>query len=191
MAVDLPWGDPRTATFSTSVGLITSNGPHGPTIMACEWTHQLSYSPGIIGVAIGLGKATGENIAATKEFGVNIAVADQNVLSSVAGRNSGKKVDKIKALEELGFKFFKVKKIRAPMVEGAAMQAECRLIEQKTYGDHIFFVGEIVELYPATDKQPLVYHNTKYSKPGEIIPKPDQKKLDQIDAILKKYAKKQ
>ncbi|MDO8624506.1 MAG: flavin reductase family protein, partial [Candidatus Diapherotrites archaeon] len=133
MAVDLPWGDARTATFATSVGLITSDGPNGPNIMACEWTHQLSYSPGLIAVCIGPDKATGQNIEATKEFGVNIAATDQNILSSVAGRNSGKKFDKIAALKELGFQFFKAKKIKAPMVSGAAMNAECRLIEQKTY----------------------------------------------------------
>jgi flavin reductase (DIM6/NTAB) family NADH-FMN oxidoreductase RutF len=190
MAVDLPWGDPRTATFATSVGLITSDGPHGPNMMACEWTHQLSYSPGLIAVCIGPSKATAHNIEATKEFGVNIAATDQNVLSSIAGKNSGKNVDKIKALEELGFKFFKAKRIRAPMVEGAAMMAECRLVDTKTYGDHVMFVGEIVELYPATGKQPLVYHNTKYSAPGQSIPKPDEKELAHIAHVLTKHPKK-
>ncbi|MBI2110294.1 hypothetical protein HYT51_00760, partial [Candidatus Woesearchaeota archaeon] len=46
--VDLPWGDPRTIKFVTNVGLITSTGPHGDNVMSAEWTHQVSYSPGLI-----------------------------------------------------------------------------------------------------------------------------------------------
>lgn len=186
---DLPWGDPRTATFSTSVGLITTTGPHGNNVMACEWTHQLSYSPGLIAVTVGPKKATAENIVATKEFGVSIAATDQNVFASVAGNNSGKKVDKIAILNELGFEFFNAKKIKALMVKGAAMHAECKVIDQRTYGDHILFVGEIVELYPPTEKLPLVYNNTKFSAPGPKIQKPDKPELERIARIIEKHQK--
>src|SRR3989344_1725210 len=109
--MDLPWGDEKTVQFITNVGLITSTGPYGDNIMAAEWTHHVSYSPGLIAVCIGLNKATLENIRATKEFGVSIAATDQNVIASVAGGSSGKNVDKIKALKELGFKFYRANKI--------------------------------------------------------------------------------
>lgn len=187
---DLPWGDERTSKFSTSVGLITTNGPNGHNIMACEWTHQLSYSPGIISVHIGPNKATAENIIHSKEFGVNLADTGQTVAAHVAGKNSGHKVDKVAVLKELGAVFFKAKKIGAFMLEGAAMQAECKLIATYPMGDHTMFVGEIIELYPANDKEPLVYHNTKYSAPGETIPKPDAEELAKIDQIIAKHLKK-
>jgi flavin reductase (DIM6/NTAB) family NADH-FMN oxidoreductase RutF len=190
MAVDLPWGDPRTAKFTTGVGLITSNGPHGHNIMPAEWTHPLSYSPGIISVHIGFGKATGENIEKTKVFGVNMAASDQNVLSSLAGNHHGKEFDKIGALKELGFRFFPAKKIDVLLVEGSALNCECRLIEQKTVGDHIMFIGEIVELYPANEKPPLVYNNTKYSAPGPKIHKPPAEELERFEKAFKKFTKK-
>lgn len=190
MAVDLPWGDPRTAVFSTSVGLITTNGPFGHNVMACEWTHQLSYSPGIIGVCIGNNKATLANLEQNPFFGVSLASTEQNVLSSIAGKNSGKSVDKIAALSELGFSFSKAKQIDVFLVDGAAMRAECRVIDSKQYGSHTMFVGEIVELYPATDKKPLIYHNTKYSAPGELIPKPNESQLSEIARVLAKHPKK-
>ena len=49
--MELPWNDPRTNKFATSIGLITSDGPLGANIMACEWTHHLSYNPGLIAVS--------------------------------------------------------------------------------------------------------------------------------------------
>lgn len=192
--MDLPWGDARTGKFSTGVGLITTNGPHGYNIMACEWTHQLSYSPGIIAICIGVRKgapekATLENIRKTGFFGVSLAAVDQNVLSSVAGGSSGRDVDKIAVLKELGFNFFKAKKIDVFLVEGSAMQAECKLVFQKTFGNHILFAGEVVELYPANEKKPLVYHNTKYSAPGAFIPKPGAEELERIKKIVEKHRK--
>src|SRR3990170_4724695 len=101
--MDLPWGDKRTTKFVTNVGLITSNGPIGPNIMAAEWTHHISYSPGLVMVNINAqNNATAVNIQKTKEFGVNIAAADQNIVASIAGGSSGRNVDKIKILKELG-----------------------------------------------------------------------------------------
>ena len=51
--MDIKYGGPEARRFITNVGLITSNGPLGHNIMACEWTHQVSYSPGLITVCIG------------------------------------------------------------------------------------------------------------------------------------------
>ncbi len=66
--MDLAWGDPRSNKFASSIGLITSNGSHGQDILACEWTHHLSYRPGLIAVSLGPTKATVENIKKSKNF---------------------------------------------------------------------------------------------------------------------------
>src|SRR3990167_3230647 len=142
ITMDLPWGNEKTTKFVTNVGLITSNGPYGYNIMAAEWTHQISYSPGLIMVNIGFDKATEENIKAGKEFGVSLAAEDQNVVSSVAGGSSGREVDKIAVLKELGVEFYKGKKINALMVKGASLNMECKLVESIKLGDHMAFVGE-------------------------------------------------
>jgi len=187
--MDLPWGDERTKQFVTNIGLITSNGPNGYNIMAAEWTSQVSYSPGLIAACIRPDDATHANIAETKEFGVSLCSAAQSALSSVSGGYSGKKFDKIKALEELEFKFFKSKKIDVLMVEDSAMNAECKLIKKIKLGDHTTFVGEVVELYPVKVKEPLVYWEQKYWKTGEHIPKPPQEEMDRIHKIVEKYKK--
>lgn len=188
--MDLPWGDKRSNQFATNAGLITSNGPYGNNIMTAEWTHHVSYSPGMIAVCINPKDATHENIAKTKEFGVSLCSYEQNALSSIAGGNSGKNVDKIEALKELGHKFFKAKKINVLMVEGAVMNAECKLYKKIKLGDHTTFVGEVVELYPTNGKEPLIYHGQRYWKLGEIIPKPPPQDLDRIKAIVEKHSRK-
>ena len=141
----LPWNDPRSNKFVTSVGLITSDGPHGPNIMACEWTHHVSYDPGLIAVSLGPTKATVENINQTKEFGVNLCAFDQSVMSSIAGGYSGNNYDKIGALKELGFEFYHASKIKTLMVKNASLNAECQLFQESKFGDHIMFIGHVLD----------------------------------------------
>ena len=191
--MDLGWGNQKASKFATNVGLITSHGPNGQNIMAAEWTFYLSYSPAIISVHTGgdkNGKATAENVIATKEFGVNIASSEQNVASSIAGGSSGRDVDKIAILKEMGFDFFKGKKIGVLMLKGAATNAECRLIEAKQVGDHLMLIGEVVEIESDASKQPLIYSFGKYYHLGEQMHKPEQGVLDKIAALKIKYAKK-
>ena len=69
-------------------------------ITAAEWTHHISYSPSLISVNIRGHDATAKNIEASKEFGVNIAAEDHNVICSIAGRYSGRNVDKSQFLRD-------------------------------------------------------------------------------------------
>ncbi|MGI0082912.1 MAG: flavin reductase family protein [Nitrosopumilaceae archaeon] len=187
--MDLPWGDERTKQFVTNVGLITTDGSFGPDVMACEWTHHVSYSPGLIAVCIRPNDATHANIRDTKQFGVSLCAADQSVMSSVAGGNSGKAVDKIKALQELGFKFYKAQKIKPPMVDEAALNVECKLFQEISLGDHTMFVGEVVEASTNSDKEPLAYSKGKYWKIGQNIEKPSAEELERIKKVVEKFRK--
>lgn len=178
----------ETRQFVTNVGLITSNGPYGHNVMACEWTHHISYTPYLIAVCIRSNKATFANIKESKEFGVNIAASDQNSLASIAGNNSGKTLDKIKVLEELGVTFYQADNIDTLMIKGAAMNAECKLIKFIDVGDHPLFIGEVLTMSEA-EKKPLIYNDGKYWNCGDQIKKPDEEVLAQFADVIKKFKK--
>lgn len=186
--MDIPWGSEGAHKFTTNVGLITSSGPHGDNIMAAEWTHLVSYSPGLIMVNIGFDKATEVNIKKSEEFGVSLAAIDQNIISSVAGGSSGKEVDKIKVLKDLGIEFYKAKKINALMVKGASLNIECKLVKSMELGDHMAFVGEAVDVV-VTNKQSILYHEGKYYKIGETVQKPSEEVREKIRKLVEKYKK--
>ena len=188
--MDMPWGSEPAKKFVTNVGLITSNGPNGDNIMSAEWTHQVSYQPGLILISLKTTEATYNNIIKSKEFGVNLSGHEHAIIASVAGGSSGKNVNKIEALKELGFKFFRAKKIKVLMVEGAALNVECKLVNKIEVGDHVAFVGEAVEVHPITAKEPLVYHGQKFWKFGANIPWPYEAEMNRIKAIVEKHTKK-
>lgn len=185
--MDLPWDDRRTRQFVTNVGLITSYGQTGANVMAAEWTHHVSYSPSLIIVNVRGTDATAENIMESKEFGVNLAAEDQSIFSSIAGKYTGRQVDKIAVLEKMGAAFYPGQKIKAPMIKGAAMNAECKLVNQEDLGDHIVFVGEVVEISADEKIRPLLYHNGKYWKIGDNVSKPAQAVLDKINQLMEKH----
>lgn len=186
--MDMPWGSDASAKFITNVGLITSNGPNGHNIQAAEWTHHVSYSPGMIAVSIGKDRTTRENILASREFGVSLAATDQNAIAVIAGGSHGRDVDKVGALKELGFKFYKAKKINALLVEGIALNAECKVVDVVEVGDHTLFIGEVLDV-KISPKEPIIYHGNRYFKLGELIEKPQGSELERINSVVEKFRK--
>jgi len=187
--MDLKYGNSAREPFVTNVGLITSNGKNGNNIMAAEWTFQISHDPGLISVSIGPSKATHENIAETKFFGISIASEEQTAISSIAGGSSGRKVDKISALKDMGFTFSEGKHIDVLLVDESALIMECKLIDQVTRGDHTVFTGEILSILHDKDKDPLIYHQGKYWNIGEELPKPTDEERANMKAFVEKHAK--
>src|SRR3989344_5651874 len=178
---------PGSQMFVTNTGLITSNGPMGPNVMTAAWTHHISYKPPLIMVNAELGDATLDNILATKEFGVNLTSDQQNVLSSISGKYSGKNVNKIALLKELGFEFYDGEKIKAPMVKGVALNVELKSIKHEPMGDHIILIGEVLISSINESSKPIIYSGGKYWKFGENIKKPEQGVLDKINEIAEKH----
>jgi flavin reductase (DIM6/NTAB) family NADH-FMN oxidoreductase RutF len=157
--------------------------------MTAAWTHHVSYDPPFIMVNIEPEDATVKNILETREFGVNIASNTQNILASVSGRYSAKGVNKIELLKELGFEFYEKKESDIPMVKGAVLNAKLKLIKHEVMGDHIIFIGEVIESTIDETASPIAYHAGKYWKVGETIQKPEQKILDKIEALAQKHKK--
>ncbi|HEX7258264.1 MAG TPA: flavin reductase family protein, partial [Nitrososphaeraceae archaeon] len=139
--------------------------------------------------SLGHTKATVENIRTSKEFGVNLCASDQSILASVAGGYTGSMYDKVNALKEIGFEFYNAKKINSLMVKGAALNIECRLYKEITLGDHITFVGEVVEASNNPDKVPLAYHKGKYWAMDTNLVKPSMEERERIKKVVEKYSR--
>ena len=187
--MNLQWNDRRTRQFITNVGLITSDGPFGPDVMAAEWTHHISYSLSLIAVNIRRQDATAHNIIESKEFGVNLAGEEQNVVASMCGRYSGRYVDKLAVLKGMDVKFYNGNKIKTLMVSDCAMNAECKLQKYEEIGDHIMFVGEVVEISADENVKPLIYHNGRYWALSESIDKPSSDLLTKVEKLAEQFKK--
>ncbi len=94
-------------------------------------------------------------ISQSGEFGVSLAADDQGDIVSLAGSFSRHQTDKFSS----GImRTYQGKRIRAPMIEGAVVNAECILRQTVSFGDYTGFVGEVVEISHNPEKRPIAYH---------------------------------
>lgn len=140
----------------TGVGLITTYTQElGPNVMAAEWTMTVSHHPPLILVVVNRETATNEMISKSREFGVSLAADDQTGIVSLAGSFSRHQTNKFSS----GImRTYQGKKIHAPMIEGAVVNAECLLRQTISFGDYTGFVGDVVEISHNPEKRPIAYH---------------------------------
>ncbi len=156
-------------SFTTTCALITTDGPRGPNVMAAEWTLNVSYRPFLILVSIDPGNLTHDMVLESKEFGVNLVAEDQIAAMGFAGHYS--KVDTDKLSSEV-FETYPAQHIRAPMIRGAVLNAECRLLAHYPMGDHTAFLGEVVGFSVDPAKTPLVLHHGSRHLGERIVRQP-------------------
>ncbi len=159
--------------FTTTCALITVNGPRGPNVMAAEWTFNVSYSPFLIAVHVDKENVTHDEILAAGEFGVNLLAEDQGAEMRFAGHFSKADTEK---LSSAAFDTYPGKRIRAPMIRGSLLNAECRLVQQLPIGDHTAFIGEVIAFSVEPDARPLILHRGSHGlgerlerRPGVVV----------------------
>lgn len=126
---------PRVAT------IVTVHAGGKDNAMAAAWHSAISINPPIYGVSISPRRFTLELILEAKEFGVNFMPTEQAELIASVGGSSGREGDKF---QRFGIVKEKPLKTSVPILKDAYACYECRLMDHKTYGDHVWVVGEIL-----------------------------------------------
>ena len=124
--------------------IITASAEGRDDAMTAAWHSSISLRPPLYGVAITSKRFTYELITESQEFGINFIPVERASLAAAIGGTSGKKMDK--------FKSFDIKKDRplkttAPILQDAYAAYECKLVDSKPYGDHLWIVGQIIAIH--------------------------------------------
>jgi flavin reductase (DIM6/NTAB) family NADH-FMN oxidoreductase RutF len=126
---------PRVAT------IVTVHAREKDNAMAVAWHSSISVNPPLYGISIAPKRFTMELILEAKEFGVNFMPIDKAELVASVGGISGMEVDKF---QRFGITKDKPLKTSVPILKDAYACYECKLVDHKTYGDHVWVVGEIL-----------------------------------------------
>ena len=129
---------PRVAVVVTAQALGHENA------MTVDWHTPLSLNPPLYGIAVAPQRFTYQLIAESKEFGLNFLPFEMVELVALVGSTGGWQVDK--------FQSFNINreqpvKTTVPILEAAYAAYECRLVDDREYGDHRLLVGEIVAVH--------------------------------------------
>jgi len=128
--------------------ILTVNAGGKKNAMAAAWHSALSFKPPLYGVAIAPKRFTCQLILEIKEFGINFVPFELAELIASVGGSGGKEVDKF---HKFRISEEKPLKTSVPILRDAYAAYECKLVDNKTYGDHVWMVGKIVAVHFADD----------------------------------------
>jgi len=112
--------------------------------MTAAWHSVISVKPPLYGVAITTKRFTYQLITESQEFGINFIPSEKAGLAAAIGGTSGKQMDKF---ERFDIEKEKPLMTTVPVLKDAYAAYECKLVDSKPYGDHIWVVGEIVAVH--------------------------------------------
>ncbi|MDP3026558.1 MAG: flavin reductase family protein [Nanoarchaeota archaeon] len=121
---------------------VESNGQKN--VMPVAWSTNLSYSPFLYGISVGLDRHTHKLLSDADSFTVNFVEFKYAQEIRTWGRSSGCETDKIR---KFGIQISRGKKTNAPIVDLAYCTFECAKKRQVLLGDHTLFVGEVRLIY--------------------------------------------
>jgi len=124
--------------------VVTAQASGRDNAMAVAWHTSISREPPLYGVSISPKRFTYQLIAESKEFGVNfLPLAEAELVASVGG-SGGYEIDKF---HRFNIARDKPVKTAVPILKAAYAAYECKLVDDRGYGDHRWLVGEIVAVH--------------------------------------------
>jgi 3-hydroxy-9,10-secoandrosta-1,3,5(10)-triene-9,17-dione monooxygenase reductase component len=140
-------------TFATGVSIVTTRAEEGRDVgLTANSFSTVSLSPPMILWSLAKSSSNIEAFRRASHFAVHILAADQEALSA---RFAAKVLDRFDALPlERG-------PSNTPLLRDCTARFACRTAFQYEGGDHVIFVGEVVD-FAHSERPPLVFHGGRY-----------------------------
>ncbi|MDT0576249.1 flavin reductase family protein [Croceicoccus sp. F390] len=141
-------------SFATGVTIVTTNHDGRKVGLTANSFNSVSLDPPLVLWSLAKKSSNIEAFKAVDAFAVHILGADQEALSDQFATPG---VDKFEGVE------FKTGRAGIPLLTDCAARFECQTAYQYDGGDHIIFVGEVLNL-EQSEKEPLLFHRGKYAR---------------------------
>lgn len=134
-----------------------------PNLIGLCWWSYVSWDPMLIVISVSPERYSHECLEHCGEFVLNFPSEEQAKGAWLCGTKSGRDIDKF---EEGGFEKIQGK-VKPPIIEGATVAYECKVVDKVKVGDHTLFVGEVVGMWGDPKKDSHLY-TIHYGKPVSI-----------------------
>lgn len=140
--------------FATGVTIITTRGADGaPVGLTANSFNSVSLDPPLVLWSLANTSASLGTFRNAEHWAVHVLATDQEELSS---RFAKRGIDKFAGLE------FDTGRGDIPLLRGCMARFQCRTAFQYEGGDHLIFVGEVLN-FDRSDAAPLVFHSGRYA----------------------------
>jgi flavin reductase (DIM6/NTAB) family NADH-FMN oxidoreductase RutF len=127
----------------------------------------VSFVPPALAIAVHPGSRTARLIEASGSFSISLLAEDQVDAAEVGGRSAPSGGDKLAAT---GLSLTTSPASTAPGADDAPLVAWCRVTHRHAAGDHVVYIGEVVDHQRAAEPAPpLLRHRRRYVRRGEWL----------------------
>jgi 3-hydroxy-9,10-secoandrosta-1,3,5(10)-triene-9,17-dione monooxygenase reductase component len=141
--------------FPTGVAAISAVDEHGPVGLAVGSFTSVSLDPPMIGFFAGKTSTSWPRIERAGSFVANVLAEHQQDVSAAFAARGGDKFAQV-AWRRGGN--------GAPILDGVAAWIECDLVNVAEAGDHLFILGQVLDLGVAEEGRPLVFFQGRYQR---------------------------
>lgn len=165
-------------SFATGVTIVTTNHEGRNVGLTANSFNSVSLDPPLVLWSLAKKSSNIDAFMNTGAFAVHILSSDQEDLSN---RFATPGIDKFEGIETEGGRD------DVPLLRDCAARFECQTAYRYDGGDHIIFVGEVLEL-SHSEKEPLLFHQGKYArKTGQSSEQADENRRDLNYLIARSY----
>lgn len=139
--------------FTTGVTIITARGADGRAVgVTANSFNSVSLDPPLVLWSLGRASSSLAAYESAEEFVIHVLGLEQQELSN---RFASKGIDKFAGME--------VGQAGAPLLDGCSARFHCRKVQRHDVGDHVLFIGEVVDFF-TSDVAPLLYLHGRYGE---------------------------
>ena len=140
--------------------IIGAKTKEGPAAIIANWVGQVSFDPPLVSVSIERGSDMQTYIEDSNYFSVNLLPEGSTQLAKVYLKKSKPVAASVNG-REISFG-----KHGSPFLKDAMASLECKVVNYSRTGDHVMFVGEVIDGVRHTDESILTLRETglKYNR---------------------------
>ena len=155
MLKKVSYGEAMKRKYPEAIGWATCVDEQGnPNAIALGWVMCTSGSPPMLAISVGLTRYSHELIEKAGEFVVVFPSEAMKDATMVVGTKSGRDGDK---MAESGVRLLPATAVKAPLVDDACANFECKLTGKLLTGDHTIFAGEVVASHVGPEDARRIY----------------------------------
>ncbi|HMO67415.1 MAG TPA: flavin reductase family protein [Novosphingobium sp.] len=148
--------------FTTGVTIITARGPDGERVgLTANSFSSVSLDPPLVLWSLAKTALSRDTFERADHFAVHILSAGQEDLSNRFAARGSDKFSGVDIVEGI---------VGTPLLSGCCARMQCRTVHRYEGGDHIIFVGEVIDLQSSA-LPPLVFQAGKYALASRKVAK--------------------
>jgi flavin reductase (DIM6/NTAB) family NADH-FMN oxidoreductase RutF len=142
--------------FTYGMYVVTTASGEEVGAFTADWVTQVSFEPRMLAISVEQDAFSLGVLRKGEVFAVNVLESGQRELAGHFGRSTAKVAGKLESYP------YSRGSTGSPLLAEALGAIECRVMHEQPAGDHVLFIGEVVDAHLNKEGEPLTMKETGF-----------------------------